>query len=330
MHKIFINLLNILKLFMRAGKVLNTVTRVNNTTQEWVADSRKVGSTLLTTTNKVNDLSAQVLELQNADKVKTDKLNKLSAKVTAQQKYNKKVLQRINVLTDMMGALLDKIKQVEEIEFSTSQENVWRTDHGFKYVVHHMSEDWKTTRLPYWELFLSSVPEISSICEFGCNIGANLKAINELRPEIALTGVEINSHAVDEIRKQEIGDIHCDSILEVNLEKKYDFVFTRGVLIHINPQELNKVLHNMAKHSKRYVMIYEHYSPQLFTKPNYNPQSKAVVQGEGYQFWNDFCGEFHALYPDWEKVNDGVNLKPRKKPERGDLYWAIFKRPDAS
>ena len=157
-----------------------------------------------------------------------------------------------------------------------------------------------------------------------------LKAINQLRPEIALTGVEINSFAVDEIRMQKIGDIYCDSILDVDLEKKFDFVFTRGVLIHINPKEVHKVLHNMAKHSKKYVMIYEHYSPKLFKKPSYKTQSKAVVQGEGYQFWNDFSGEFHALYPDWEKVYDGVRLKPGKKPKKGDLNWAIFKCPDAN
>ena len=321
---------------MRAGRVLNTVTRVNNITKEWDGDSRKVGSTLRTTTDKVNDLndkvndlSDKVLELQNEDKTKTDKVNEMIAQVARLQKQTYKIGQRINVLTDMVGSLLNKINQVEEIEFGTSQENVWRTDHGFKYVVHHMNEDWKTTRLPMWKLFLSSVPEIESICEFGCNIGANLKAINELRPEIALTGVEINSYAVDEIRNQNIGEIHCDSILDVDLGKKFDFVFTRGVLIHINPEEVHKVLHNMAKHSKRYVLIFEHYSPQLFKLTKYNPQSKAVVQGEGYQFWNDFCGEFNALYPDWEKVYDGVRLSPGRKPKQGDLNWAIFKRPDA-
>ena len=135
--------------------------------------------------------------LQNQDKAKTDKLNELSAQVDKLLKQNIKTGQRINVLIDMVGSLQNKSSQIEEIEFGTSQENVWRTDHGFKYVVHHMSENWRATRLPTWEFFLKLVPDTSSICEFGCNIGANLKAINQLRPEIALTGVEINSFAVD-------------------------------------------------------------------------------------------------------------------------------------
>ena len=89
MHKIFKSLIDILKLFMRAGKVLNTVTRVNNITKEWDGDSRKVGSTLRSTTDKVNNLSAQLLVLQNADKEKTDKVNELSAQVLALQNADK-------------------------------------------------------------------------------------------------------------------------------------------------------------------------------------------------------------------------------------------------
>lgn len=271
---------------------------------------------------RIEKLETQIADLRAAV---TDKDQQLARVRKQLSKHG----QRMEALTDLLGDAMAARDGIDAPDYKTSQENVWGSDHGFRYVIHHMGEDWKNNirRIPVWTQFLAQVPDVASICEFGCNIGANLKAINHLKPEIALTGIEINPHAVTLLQKENVGDIHCASILDADLGQQYDMVFTRGVLIHINPDEVPTVMHNMAKHARRYVLIYEHYSANPHNLTAYKPLSKEVVPDEGYQFWGDFSGDFQSLYPDWQVVATGVDDTLNKVPEEGDLHWTIFRRP---
>lgn len=284
-------------------------------TQEPGNDPKSLQQTLAELTQAVADLREQNQYLRQA--------------VDAMRKQAAKYGDRINVLTDMVADLLMDSDQDTEQKFQTSQENVWRNYHGFRYVVHHMAENWQSTRTPFWEMLLQFVPDCRSILEMGCNIGANLKAINKLNPEIQISGIEINQHAVDVLRQSNVGEIHCGSILEADLGNTFDLVFTRGVLIHINPAELPRVLHNMAKHSQKYVLIYEHYSPTLVQPKGYARRVKGGEAGEGYQFWQDYSGAFSALYPDWTVVQHGIDLRPGRAPKSGSMHWTLFRRPSA-
>jgi len=267
------------------------------------------------------ELESQVAALRASVAEKTQQIARI-------QKQMSKQGQRIESLVDLLGELMDARAGVDGPAYKTSQENVWSSDHGFRYVIHHMSEDWQNNiRIPVWTLFLAQVPDVSSICEFGCNIGANLKAIHHVKPDIALTGIEINPHAVYMLQKEDIGDIHCASILDAEMGQQYDLVFTRGVLIHIHPDEVAKVMHNMARHAKRYVLIYEIYSADPHALDRYKPMSKEAVPDEEYQFWRDFSGDFQALYPDWRVVATGVNDTLDQAPKEGDMHWTIFSRP---
>jgi spore coat polysaccharide biosynthesis protein SpsF len=136
---------------------------------------------------------------------------------------------------------------------ATPQEQAWSGEHGVQYVLAHLGENWKGSRAPYWKVILGPLPDVGTVCEFGCNIGANLKAIKQVRPDAELTGIEINMIACEILRMDEIGDIHHGSIADKDLGKTFDLVFSRGVLIHLNPDDLKKTLQNMAKHSRRYV-----------------------------------------------------------------------------
>ena len=267
------------------------------------------------------DLESQVAALRASFTESNRVISRLQRQVT---KHN----QRIEALVDLLGEVMDAREGIAAPAYRTSQENVWSSDHGFRYVIHHMGENWQDNiRIPVWTQFLSQVPDVDSICEFGCNIGANLKAIRHVNPDVALSGIDINPHAVKMLQKEDIGDIHCASILDVDMDRQYDLVFTRGVLIHIHPDEVPKAMHNMAKHAKRYVLIYEHYSADPHTLVGYNPNSKEARPDEGYQFWGDFSGDFQSLYPDWQVVATGVNDKLDRVPKEGDLHWTIFRRP---
>lgn len=257
----------------------------------------------------------------------------LLKRVVALEAANKKLLSDGQKSTDRLTAVIDLLGPLYADNDAlapdmTPQERAWFGKHGFRYIIHHMGENWEQTRVPFWTEIFSILPAVTSVCEFGANIGANLKAIRSIKPETDLAGIEVNPVACN-ILTQEGFHATQGSIAEVELGRKFDLVFSRGVLIHIKPSDLTDVMRRMANHSSRYVMIFEHYSQTMHSLDAYG---KAVARttgevGEGYQFWGDFSGEFAKLYPDWSITRSGVRNVPDVAPKYGDLHWTIFQKP---
>lgn len=81
-------------------------------------------------------------------------------------------------------------------------------------------------------------------------------AIKRLLPKIEASAIEINVKAV-EILKQRISNIkvYNQSILDFNIDYKRDLVVIKGVLIHINPDELQKVYQKLYEASQN-ILLY--------------------------------------------------------------------------
>ena len=93
----------------------------------------------------------------------------------------------------------------------------------------------------------------------GSNIGHNLLALKQLLTKCRLSAVEINKQAVSELKENlpEV-DLQFASILEFHPIDLWDLVFTKGVLIHINPDKLPMVYDLMYKSSSHYILIAEY------------------------------------------------------------------------
>jgi len=262
------------------------------------------------------------------------RIDALNKKISALEAANKqlrrdakKMETRLTATMDLLGALYANDSKVD-FSANTPQERAWFGRHGFRYIIHHMGEDWENTRIPFWQQTLGILQDIGSICEFGANIGANLKAIRHLNPDIEIGCIEVNPVAC-KILKEDGFSAVVGSIANVDLGRKFDLVFSRGVLIHVKPSDLEAVMKNMAEHSARYVMIYEHYSDAMHSLEGYGDTVTKTMgeQSEGFQFWGDFSGAFSKLFPEWTVVNFGVNTNVRQAPKHGDLHWTIFQRP---
>ncbi|OEE83866.1 hypothetical protein A1OQ_03720 [Enterovibrio norvegicus FF-162] len=273
---------------------------------------------------------ARYLALESRNESLEKKVNELSKGLDRlryrHERQTSKAHERIGVLTDLLGEVLypDNVTK----EFDTPQDKVWSTHHGFRYVTHHLGEDWKSTRIPYWKVILSNIDNCSSILEFGCNIGANLRAINTIDSSYSLNGIEINPFAVDQANRLQFVNATEGSIVTHDMGEKFDFVFSRGVLIHINRDELSKVFDNMVKHSNKYIMLFENFSEENSDLENY---SKLVTGGdsdENYQFWANYPKLFSERHPSWKLVASGVRDVQSKGPVKGDLFWSIFMSPD--
>lgn len=161
-----------------------------------------------------------------------------------------------------------------------------------------------------------------NIIEFGSNIGLNLKAIKTLFPDMDCSAIEINEKAVSVLRqflpKQ---NIYEGTILEFDAEQvreKFDMSLIKGVLIHIAPQELERVYEKLYSCSKKYICIVEYYNPV--------PVSIAYRGHENKLFKRDFAGEMLDKYSDLELVDYGFAYHRDNNFPQDDLTWFLLKK----
>jgi spore coat polysaccharide biosynthesis protein SpsF len=142
--------------------------------------------------------------------------------------------------------------------------------------------------------------------------------LKDLYPEINLSAIEINQEAVD--RLLEIDDliVHQGSVLDIHTKKLYDLVFSVGVLIHINPNDLENVYQNIYCLSSRYILIAEYYSPK--------PTSVAYRGYENKLFKRDFAGELLDKYVDLKLIDYGFCYHRDPKVPLDDINWFLLEK----
>jgi spore coat polysaccharide biosynthesis protein SpsF len=146
-----------------------------------------------------------------------------------------------------------------------------------------------------------------------------LIAFRQLLPESKLSAVEINEKAASELKENipEI-DLHITSILEFQPSKTWDLVFTKGVLIHINPDKLPIVYELMYQSSSRYVLVSEYYNP----KP-----TEVVYRGHtGKLFKRDFAGEILEKFPDLSLIDYGFVYHRDPNFPQDDMTWFLMEK----
>jgi spore coat polysaccharide biosynthesis protein SpsF len=183
------------------------------------------------------------------------------------------------------------------MDIQTEQEKFWMGQFGEEYIARNRSG--VENNLSFFSRILSRTSAVDSIIELGANIGLNLIALHQLLPKARLAAVEINSQAVAELKQQLlfVSEIYHESILNFHPQDIYDLVFTKGVLIHINPDKLSSVYELLYKSSRRYILIAEYYNPQPV---------EVVYRGHGGRLYKrDFAGEFMDKYSDCQLIDYG-------------------------
>ena len=168
--------------------------------------------------------------------------------------------------------------------FKTEQEVFWAGEFGDAYIKRNQGKNLLASNINFFSRTLSSTSNLNSCIEFGANIGMNLKALRLLYPNIELNAIEINKEAAEELTSVvDRNNIFQGSIFNYDPVKKFDLVIIKGVLIHINPDQLKNVYYKLVESSKRYVLIAEYYNPVPVTIP-YRYHTEKL-------FKRDFAGE---------------------------------------
>ena len=201
----------------------------------------------------------------------------------------------------------------------TEQEVFWQGDFGNNYIDRNRSLRWITSNAAFFSKVIARTRGVHSVLELGSNIGLNLIALRQLLPELKLSAVEINEKAAAELKRNipEI-DLHITSILEFQPRQTWDLVFTKGVLIHINPDMLPIVYEIMYRSASLYILVCEYYNP----KP-----TEVVYRGHtGKLFKRDFAGEILEKFPDLSLVDYGFVYHRDPNFPQDDMNWFLMEK----
>ena len=202
--------------------------------------------------------------------------------------------------------------------YKTEQEQFWAGQFGDDYISRNKSERLFAANFAFFAKILSATQELNSVIEFGANIGLNLRVIQSLRPGVELSAVEINQKAVEEMEKHRIGKIYAQSILEYVPDFPRDLAFTKGVLIHINPEHLPKVYDILYQSSQKYICVAEYYNPSP-VELNYRGHSQKL-------FKRDFAGEILDRFKDLKLVDYGFSYHRDNCFPQDDITWFLLKK----
>jgi len=200
-----------------------------------------------------------------------------------------------------------------------NQQKFWTGKFGKDYNSRNSLERHFKNNLGLFSKIFSNKLPPKDCLEFGANIGANLVALKSLFPNINTHGVEINNLAFKELTKI-LGkkNSYNQSIESFDKTRKYDLVFTKGVLIHINPNNLEKIYTKMFKLSKKYILIVEYFNP----KP-------ASIDYRGHKdklFKRDFAGEIMKKYKSLKLLDYGFCYHGDLSFPQDDLTWFLLEK----
>jgi spore coat polysaccharide biosynthesis protein SpsF len=203
-------------------------------------------------------------------------------------------------------------------DYGTPQESFWAGSFGDEYTDRNQGARWVASNLALFSRILARTDGVKSLIELGANRGLNLLALRQLLPDAAITAVEINAKAVEELRKLSWLKVEHESILNFTPAAPSDFVLVKGVLIHLNPEALPAVYRLLHAASARYVCVVEYYNPTPVAIP-YRGHADRL-------FKRDFAGELLRAHPDLKLVDYGFVYHGDPNFPQDDLTWFLMEK----
>ena len=203
--------------------------------------------------------------------------------------------------------------------YKTDQEKFWSGEFGNDYIKRNENEDLLTSNINFFVKSLKSARNINSCIEFGANIGMNIKALKILYPKVKFNAIEINEKASSLLEKVIPSEnINKESILDFNSDRKWDLTLVKGVLIHINPDQLKETYQKIFNSSSRYILICEYYSR--------NPESLNYRGFTNKLYKRDFAGELLDSFQNLTLLDYGFVYHRDPKFPQDDISWFLLEK----
>lgn len=207
---------------------------------------------------------------------------------------------------------------------TTKQVELWRSEFGFDYSkrgANQLSEENLQRLHRDWGKILSYAnnPYPKNILEIGCNIGRNLMVLKNYINNIH--AVEPNPEACRTVKEnknlRQVIIHESDGFDLPYKDGQIDLVFTSGVLIHVAPEDLEKMVKEIYRVSRNYILCIEYFS--------HEPQEIKYHGKGGYLFKRDFGGYYLDVFPDLQ-VN-GYGFLWQRFDSSDNSNWWLFSKP---
>jgi pseudaminic acid biosynthesis-associated methylase len=206
--------------------------------------------------------------------------------------------------------------------FSTEQEAFWSGSFGDAYTDRNVGDAIARSNLLFWGGVLKRTGPLASCFEIGCNRGLNLDAIKILLPACRTAGLEINSHAAIECagRGHQVfeGSILAPPPAAIGSNCVAELSIASGILIHINPDNLNAAYELLYSLSKRFILISEYFNPVPVAIPYRGHENRL--------FKRDFAGDIWTQYPSLRLVDYGFIWSKDPVAPKDDTTWFLFEK----
>lgn len=186
----------------------------------------------------------------------------------------------------------------------TQQEEFWTSDFGAQYTERNQCnpkeldklyvKHWGVSRGEMNNTFLKG-KNIHNILEVGCNSADQLQYL-QTQGYKNLYGIEIQEYAFERAKQLTRNiSLLIGSAFDLPFRDKYfDMVYTSGVLIHIHPDDMKKVMSEIYRTSKKYIWGFESFA-ENFDKRDY--------RGNDNRFWRgDYAKKYIEFFPDLKLV----------------------------
>jgi len=92
--------------------------------------------------------------------------------------------------------------------------------------------------------------------EIGCGTGIYPINFRELFSDKSYSGINISESAIEHCKLHSNFDFYCGDYLQMNIEKKFDLVFSNAVIDHVYDIDLflSKIIKSCKKHA--YISAY--------------------------------------------------------------------------
>lgn len=170
-----------------------------------------------------------------------------------------------------------------------------------------------------WECIAADPP--ATILECGCNVGTALHALSNIT-SAELYGIEPNATARAKAIASGVtaeGNIVEGCLQSIPFpDRHFDMAFTAGVLIHVEPDSLDKALTELGRVANKYVLMKEYFSKHL---------QPIEYRGQKEMLWKADYGElFMQKNPGWRPVEAGFFWD--RLTGFDDTNWWVFKREE--
>ena len=205
------------------------------------------------------------------------------------------------------------------MQFKTDQESFWAGNFGSEYIQRNQGNDLLASNLNFFSKALRVAHDLKSCVEFGANIGMNLKALKLLRPTLELHAIEINADAANELSKTiPQKNVYQSSILDFESAECWDLALIKGVLIHINPDELTNVYDKLVAACGKFLLVAEYYNPSPVAIPYRGHDNRL--------FTRDFAGEIMDRHPQMTLIDYGFAYRRDPNFPQDDITWFLLEK----